>query len=882
MATQNSNDHMAAGPITLAQVLAEELRQLRPDAKIPDNPDLPTIFQLLHREELTALCFSGGGIRSATFGLGIVQSLAKHGLLEKFDYLSTVSGGGYLGSWLSAWILRERVRLGGADASGGLAAYDVSKLAGSDPIESDSDSTVPGVKDMDVDKIDSLDAVREIQKKINCPPLNSTSDPNPEPDQLQHLREYSNYMSPRVGLLSADTWTLIGIYLRNLFLNLTIFIPLIAAVLMLPRLFYSTIYWNTLTSGTAAAVLVASVLLGGAGVAFILYNLPSKIPPGERRSQNTDAWVVGFGVAPLLLMAIALSTVWVSTLTRTDALASYRELLETYTYLPKNLNQSVVYFIVTAYVVGIVGYVFYSLLRRYKNVTLDLRSLFAAVVGAPVWGVVLWIVPARVFDPDRLAAGALNGSEYFLAYVCLSVPLFLLIYLVTGAVYVGLSSGTATDEDREWLARYGAWILIVCVVWVVLNGLVLFGPLALEYIASVDWTLSWQVLQPIIVTLIGVLSGVISLFGGFSSQSLVRHEPVQSKTSRVLAVAPKVAAVIFLGFIFVGLAYGTGLVLRAASSILESNGFPSFLLLPATAHAHRDVLMNSGVVFLLLLLVVIASIGIFMAFFVNVNKFSLHGAYRDRLVRAYLGASNRFRKTNTFTGFDESDNFQLHRLKRQRPFHIINATLNLVGGKQLAWQNRKAASFTMSPLHCGSWTLDYRRTNEYCRNVHFGPCKKISRCNRLEKDCGSVEKCKLPGKSIRLGTAMAISGAAANPNMGYYSSSVVTFLMSLFNIRLGWWLGNTGIVGSRQGQFRPAVLFEAESNRCHPAASERNTRPDRRVQALHKRHRRRSFRESCALRNDPSPLPPHFPERRCSRRDLQVRRDRERDPEMQG
>ena len=52
------------------------------------------------------------------------------------------------------------------------------------------------------------------------------------------------------------------------------------------------------------------------------------------------------------------------------------------------------------------------------------------------------------------------------------------------------------------------------------------------------------------------------------------------------------------------------------------------------------------------------------------------------------------------------------------------------------------------------------------------------------------------GKALRLGTAMAISGAAANPNMGYYSSSVVTFLMSLFNIRLGWWLGNTGEPGS--------------------------------------------------------------------------------------
>ena len=54
-----------------------------------------------------ALCFSGGGIRSATFGLGVLQSLARLGLLNRFDYLSTVSGGGYIGSWLTAWIHRH-------------------------------------------------------------------------------------------------------------------------------------------------------------------------------------------------------------------------------------------------------------------------------------------------------------------------------------------------------------------------------------------------------------------------------------------------------------------------------------------------------------------------------------------------------------------------------------------------------------------------------------------------------------------------------------------------------------------------------------------------------------------------------------------------------
>ena len=59
--------------------------------------------EVLRVKQGNALCISGGGIRSATFALGALQGLAELDLLEKFDYLSTVSGGGYIGSWLTAW-----------------------------------------------------------------------------------------------------------------------------------------------------------------------------------------------------------------------------------------------------------------------------------------------------------------------------------------------------------------------------------------------------------------------------------------------------------------------------------------------------------------------------------------------------------------------------------------------------------------------------------------------------------------------------------------------------------------------------------------------------------------------------------------------------------
>jgi hypothetical protein len=58
----------------------------------------------LQVKNATGLCLSGGGIRSATFCLGIVQVLARQEMLQQLDYLSTVSGGGYLGSFLTSFL----------------------------------------------------------------------------------------------------------------------------------------------------------------------------------------------------------------------------------------------------------------------------------------------------------------------------------------------------------------------------------------------------------------------------------------------------------------------------------------------------------------------------------------------------------------------------------------------------------------------------------------------------------------------------------------------------------------------------------------------------------------------------------------------------------
>src|SRR5205085_9280536 len=58
----------------------------------------------------------------------------------------------------------------------------------------------------------------------------------------------------------------------------------------------------------------------------------------------------------------------------------------------------------------------------------------------------------------------------------------------------------------------------------------------------------------------------------------------------------------------------------------------------------------------------IAFIALGSGYFVNINRFSLHALYRNRIIRAFLGAANLNRKPNPFTDFDEADNIRMYEL----------------------------------------------------------------------------------------------------------------------------------------------------------------------------------------------------------------------------
>ena len=67
------------------------------------------------QDSLTGLGISGGGIRSASFGLGVLQALHRAKKIKDLDYLSSVSGGGYVSSSFT-WF--RHLKKGGGSRSG--------------------------------------------------------------------------------------------------------------------------------------------------------------------------------------------------------------------------------------------------------------------------------------------------------------------------------------------------------------------------------------------------------------------------------------------------------------------------------------------------------------------------------------------------------------------------------------------------------------------------------------------------------------------------------------------------------------------------------------------------------------------------------------------
>lgn len=220
-------------------------------------------------DDLAGLALSGGGIRSATFALGVMQALAREGVLARMDYLSTVSGGGYIGSALT-WFVGPR----NADREFGLERKNFPW------------------------GIDSGDGGTPVQAKM-----------------LNWLRQHGNYLTPGKGI---TLLSVIAIVLRGFLLNLVVWVPILVALFWL-LLWASDVLVAVIPTfpvasapladrGLVPAMLGIAVILG---LVFAVYSLaysfltahkPTPWQYGMRlRFDKTARWLLWITLSALVL-----------------------------------------------------------------------------------------------------------------------------------------------------------------------------------------------------------------------------------------------------------------------------------------------------------------------------------------------------------------------------------------------------------------------------------------------------------------------------------------------------------------------------------------------------------------------------------------------------
>jgi hypothetical protein len=707
-----------------------------------------------------ALCLSGGGIRSAAFALGVLQALSAKRLLTGFHYLSTVSGGGYIGGWLQRWIHGE---------PGGAASV-----------------------------MTKLGAVKE-------------------PAEVSALRENSNFITPRVGVGSNDTWTAISISGRNIALNWLLFAPLLMLVTVFPNLFAASVlslpYRSTMVSWLPVVPLLASAAFAWWAAWNVTRELPSYRARTNVKPNRADGWLAYRIVLPLVCWAIA------GTLSIGIDLFSEDPFL----VLP---GLALALASLAASILGLMASGFtlpeqpeqpeepeqpeqpeqpdqpdqperlHGYSKTFMNdLPLWTGALFIAAV-VTVLGAALfdrWLHPELAFlaghpslDPElppRLAAVThwhqTQASLSPVALLTVLGPLWLMgTQLLIAIVFAGFRNATGPtvrpDADREWLARLSAVKIKPMLLW----GLVGFAVLILDwalrrYIPGYDMSLSGM---------IAVISGFVAVAGGKSPKSGNSTSTVQGIGGFVLKYIPMQGVI----------AIGTGVFILMLFLILgrvEQNGADWI----ATALESPDLpdWVDPHVVAHLVLLAALLAALAFLGRRIQVNRFSLNGLYRNRLARAFLGGARLKRDPDPFTGFDAGDNVRMHKLAA-RPgamlYPVVNVALNVTASEKLAWQERKAEPFVFTPRYSGSGMLKPPEWPPEGAAVDLNDPPGAYVASHIYG--GNEPDLAMAGCGVSLATAVSISGAAASPNMGYHTSAATAFLMTLFNVRLGAWLPN--------------------------------------------------------------------------------------------
>ncbi len=196
---------------------------------------------------------------------------------------------------------------------------------------------------------------------------------------------------------------------------------------------------------------------------------------------------------------------------------------------------------------------------------------------------------------------------------------------------------------------------------------------------------------------------------------------------------------------------------------LSTDCCPGLYATSAARDLHRVAFMMKAIYVLMLFVLVL----FFCWLTVDVNLTSIHGLYRDRLASAFLVGEDTGGTVAIEEDLDLAE-ICCHEAGSTAPYHIVNTALNLQGSKLPEVQDRQSDFFVFTKKFIGG------KTTGYCRS------------ETMERVFPQMD----------LPTAMAISAAAASPNMGRGTNPALVAIMTLLNVRLGFWIPNPGRIES--------------------------------------------------------------------------------------
>lgn len=658
--------------MTLEDILDDEKEYIKERRKqVFDNSDCKNQKNDIHTNDYFGIAFSGGGIRSATFCLGVMQAMMKAGIFKFFDYLSTVSGGGYIGTCLTSLLQMNDTGVDAKDS----------------PFVELNDST-----------------------QIQDPNKTSMSVRN----QIHHLRSHGNYLAQDGGLFSRDMLRFYGTFIFGSVYHILIFsLLLIAAIGLVLSLFLPfTREQNTdirfkkdnlekigYCTNNDKDILVHSIRYDR--TSFVKDTIRRTTTPDTAKIVLTDKGVntqtseLKYNTDDSFFKSIGeitqITKIWWNTLVNNiSSIINYENLK----------HRFFVYFFIGGIAFAVAGLIVVKILRKKALGIITDQHQFVNCGQAPT-------LYARIIERLCTTKSGLTSQddlEYNFANIFVAIS-FLLPVLATFLI------GTFFEVQRSFIflpASFAIGALIVVFVYTIYTESKTLDSRRIKRSfnsilkgASLSGTLASIIIPLIFIfslslhyfTLSYILSIIAAIVGG-----LLYRKNTSSKKSVFFQKYYKLFANIAVIVLLI------------------------FSIAPITTLMLKFDFVTQPIYYTLAALALL----VFTTYFIDSNRISAHAFYRDRLTEAYLMTHARVKRGNecdpniqqgnplmTIRNHENMTLSDINIKTPKAPYHLMVTALNLHGTDETLRKTLKSEHFIFSPLWVGSDFSGYVSTRKY-------------------------------------------------------------------------------------------------------------------------------------------------------------------------